>query len=56
MPMKNKSWFIIDWAGNRKFSDKYWDSFENAEYFLACWFNENDMDYEEWRQEYFIIR
>jgi len=52
--MKSPKYIIKDWAGNIKYYGKSFDSFDDAEYFLNVYFNENDMDYEEWRQEYFI--
>lgn len=47
--------FIIkDWADNLIFDEKF-SSFEDAEYFLDCFFISRNMDYEEWRGEYYII-
>ncbi len=47
--------FIIkDWAGNIKFDGKKFDSFEDAWEYLYIYFNENNMDCDEWAQEYYV--
>ena len=45
---------IYDWAGNLKFNGKRFATFEDAEEFLSEYFDKNGMEYEEWRDEYFI--
>ncbi len=47
-------WIIKDWAGNVKFNGKKFKSFEDVEEYLCTYFEENDMDYEEWRGEYYV--
>lgn len=48
--------FIIeDWAGNRVFDDEEFTTFDDAEEFLENWFESNGLDYEEERQEYYIL-
>lgn len=47
--------FIVkDWAGNHLFQDKEFKTFEGGWDFLYEWFDENEMDPEEWAQEYEI--
>ncbi len=52
--MKTK--FIIhDWAGNHLFQDESFPTFEDGDAFLDGYFYENNMNAEEWRQEYYVI-
>lgn len=46
-------WYILDWTGRNMFPDMTWSDFEEAEDFLACFFEKNNMDYDEWRGEYY---
>lgn len=46
-------WIIKDWTGKIMFQDTF-ECFEDGEEFLSLFFENNKMDYEEWRQEYFI--
>lgn len=47
--------FIIrDWAGNHPFTDKLFKTFEDAWGFLLEFFHDNDMDADEWGQEYYV--
>lgn len=45
---------IQDWAGNTKFNGKHFKSFDDGEEFLCEYFETKNMDYEEWRSEYYI--
>lgn len=48
--------FIIeDWAGNHLFHDKTFDTFEDGWDHLYNHFEENNMDCDEWAQEYLVI-
>jgi len=47
-------WIIKDWTGAIKFHSRTFPSFDDAEEFLCNYFDTNTMDYEEWRQEYYI--
>lgn len=46
-------WVIRDWTCKRVFPNTF-TSFDDAEHFLCLFFDKNKMDYEEYRQEYFI--
>lgn len=50
------SFYIIDWAGNHMFPSLKWKSFDDAEAFLCEFFESENMDYEEWRGEYEIVK
>lgn len=52
--MTKQKWIIKDWADNVKFEGKKFDTFQDADEYLTIYFNDNDMDYEEWRGEYYI--
>jgi len=49
------TYIIQDWAGIHLFKDKEFPTFEDAWDFLLEFFHENDMDSEEWGQEYEVI-
>lgn len=51
---------IQDWAGNYptfhvREQERTFSSFDDAEEFLSVWFEENGLDYDEERGEYYII-
>lgn len=46
---------IEDWGGNHLFIDREFMDFEEAEEFLSQYFYDNEIDYEEGRQEYEIV-
>ena len=45
---------ILDWMSNDVFRGKTFPSFDDAEEYLSNFFDRSNMDYEEWRQEYYI--
>jgi hypothetical protein len=45
-------WIIKDWADNHLFQDRQFESFEDGWDFLFDFFSENNMDCDEWAQEY----
>ena len=45
---------IYDWAGNLKFNGKQFPTFEDADEFLSGYFDKEGLDYDEWREEYYI--
>ncbi len=47
-------WIIKDWAGIRRFPDHEFNTFDDGEEFLCNFFHAENMNYEEWRQEYEI--
>lgn len=54
--MTKYNWIIQDWTGTIKFGAKRFKSFDDAEEYLSAFFDAEGMDYEEWRQEYYIIK
>ena len=48
-----QTYIIVDWTGRPVFSSIF-SSFEEAEDFLIRYFDRNQMDYNEWRDEYVI--
>lgn len=43
-------WIIHDWAGNRKFPDKEFDTFEDGDAFICSQF-EDEVD----REEFYVV-
>ena len=50
-----RTWIITDWARNIMFDGKEFKSFDDAWDFLYEFFDMNQMDADEWGQEYDVM-